>query len=55
MKVFFFNLIFAGFTGSIFNHTLYKDVQIAGIFDVLSRRAINPGGEECSHSTITVV
>lgn len=42
-------------TGSTFNHSFYKDVQIVGIFDVLSRLAINQGGEETSHSRVTVV
>lgn len=31
-------------TRSIFNHSFYKDLQIEGIFDVLSRLAINQGG-----------
>lgn len=48
-------LISVGFTGSIFNHSFYKDLQIEGIFDVLSRLAINQRGEESSHSRITVV
>lgn len=30
-------------TRSIFNHSFYKDLQIEGIFDVLSRLAINQG------------
>lgn len=33
----------------ICNHILYKDLQMEGIFDVLSRLAINQGGEESSH------
>lgn len=48
-------LISVGFTGSIFNHSFYKDLQIEGIFDVLSRLVINQRGEESSHSRITVV
>lgn len=57
MKALFFlnKAISVSFTGSIFNQSFYKDLQSEGIFDVLSGVAINQGGEESSHSHITVV
>ena len=42
-------------TGSTFNHSFYKDLQIVGISDVPSRLAVNQRGEEASPSRVTVV
>lgn len=59
MKAFFLKkkkikLISVSFTG-LFSTSFYKDLQIEGIFGVLSRLVVSQGGEESSHSLITVV